>query len=108
MFFIVHNITTKNIQHICSFVNTNVVNNVTIKTVMKMYYNEKMQLARESKNITQKEMAEYLGIKLQQYARYEKGINIMPVTHLKKICEKLGVSADYIIGLPQNLEYPQI
>lgn len=71
-----------------------------------MYYNEKIQYMRESRNITQKEMAEHLNIKQQQYSRYEKGINVMPVIYLKSICEKLNVSADYILGLSKNLEYP--
>jgi len=64
-----------------------------------MYYNEKIQLIRECKNVTQKELAIFLGIKQQQYARYEKGVNIMPVTYLPEICKYLGVSADYILGL---------
>lgn len=54
---------------------------------------------RNCRNITQKEIADYLGIKQQQYARYEKGINIMPITYLAKICEYLDISSDYIIGL---------
>jgi len=69
-----------------------------------MKYNEKIQWIRDCKNITQKEIAEYLGIRQQQYARYEKGINIMPITHLKGICQYLNVSADYIIGLSENKE----
>lgn len=64
-----------------------------------MYYNEKIAFERDNQNITQKEMANFLGIKQQQYSRYEKGINIMPVTYLPKICKKLNVSADYILGL---------
>lgn len=64
-----------------------------------MYYNEKMQYIRDRKNITQKEMAKMLGIKQQQYARYEKGVNLMPVTYLPKICKILNVSADYILDL---------
>lgn len=73
-----------------------------------MYYNERIEFIRESKNITQKELAEHLGIKQQQYARYEKGINVMPITYLKEICLFLNVSADYIVDLPKNLEYPNI
>ncbi len=64
-----------------------------------MYYNEKIQWIRNCKNVTQKELATYLGIKQQQYARYENGVNIMPVTYLPKICEYLDVSSDYILGL---------
>ena len=32
----------------------------------------------------------------------EKGINVMPVTYLPKICKILNVSADYILGLKEN------
>lgn len=71
-----------------------------------MYYNEIIQFERESKNITQKQMAEFLGIKQQQYARYEKGINLLPITHLKNICAYLNLSANYILGLP-DLPYPK-
>ena len=69
-----------------------------------MYYTERLQWIRNCKNITQKEIAEYLGIKQQQYARYEKGINIMPITHLIKICEFLNISADYILGLTEEMK----
>lgn len=68
-----------------------------------MYYTERLQWIRDCKNITQKELAEHLEIKQQQYARYEKGINIMPITYLPKICEYLDVSADYILGLTDDM-----
>jgi len=64
-----------------------------------MYYTERIQWIRDCRNITQKEVAQALGIKQQQYARYEKGINIMPVTYLAPLCKILNISADYIIGL---------
>lgn len=67
-----------------------------------MYYNEKIAYERDKQNITQKEMALRLGIKQQQYSRYEKGINVMPVTYLPKICKILNVSSDYILGLSNN------
>ena len=73
-----------------------------------MYYNEKIQYIRESKNITQKQIAEHLGIKQQQYSRYEKGINIMPVTFLREICLFLDVSANYILDLPEKMNYPKL
>lgn len=64
-----------------------------------MYYTERLQWIRDCKNITQKELAEHLGIKQQQYARYEKGVNVMPVTYLGPICKFLDISADYLLGL---------
>lgn len=68
-----------------------------------MYYTERLQWVRDCKNVTQKEVAEYLGIKQQQYARYKKGINIMPITYLPKICEYLDISADYLLGLTDEM-----
>lgn len=67
-------------------------------------YNERLVLAREKKGLTQKELSKLIGLKQQQYARYEKGINIMPITHLKNICIALNISADYIIGLTNKLK----
>lgn len=72
-----------------------------------MEYNEIIVKEREKRNITQKEIAEYLEIKQQQYARYEKGINLMPITYLRKVCIYLGISSDYILDLPYNLEKPE-
>ena len=31
----------------------------------------------------------------------------MPVTYLPKICKYLGVSADYILGLSEEIEKPK-
>lgn len=83
----------------CSIVNTSVVKNGIKKTVNNMYYTDRIEWIRNCRNVTQKEIADYLGIKQQQYARYEKGINVMPIIYLAKICEYLNISADYILGL---------
>lgn len=67
-----------------------------------MYYTERLAWIRDCKNITQKEIADALNIKQQQYSRYERGINILPVTHLIKICKYLNVSSDYILGFSND------
>ncbi len=67
-------------------------------------YTERLLIAREKRGMTQKELSEIIGLKQQQYARYEKGINIMPLTYLKKICIALDISADYIIGLTNTIK----
>ncbi len=69
-----------------------------------MYYTQRLQWIRDCKNITQKQIADALEIKQQQYARYEKGINIMPITYLPKICKFLNVSSDYILGLTDEMK----
>lgn len=66
------------------------------------YYNERIAWIRDCRSLSQREVAKAIGLKQQQYARYEKGVNVLPCTHLKSICEVLNVSADYIIGLSDN------
>jgi transcriptional regulator with XRE-family HTH domain len=68
-----------------------------------MYYTERIQWVRDCRSLTQTEVAKKLGIKQQQYARYEKGINIMPITYLPELCRILDVSADYLIGLTDEM-----
>lgn len=67
-----------------------------------MYYNQRLKEIREKREIKQKEIAEAIGIKQQQYQRYEKGENIMPVSYLIEICKYLNVSADYILCFTDN------
>ena len=67
-------------------------------------YNERLMLAREKRGYTQKELSKIIGLKQQQYARYEKGINIMPITYLNKICVAIDISADYIEGLTNSMK----
>ena len=69
-----------------------------------MYYTERLMLAREKAGLTQTQLSKILGIKQQQYYRYEKGINIMHITYLKRICEALDISADYILGLTDEIK----
>lgn len=91
------------IQQISSLINLSVVKNDIKLVVVFVYYTERLKWIRDCKNITQKELAKALGIKQQQYARYEKGINIMPISYLPTICQFLDVSADYILGLTDEM-----
>lgn len=62
---------------------------------------------RTDNDLTQKEVAEYLGMKQQQYSNYERGIRALPIDNLKALCEYYGVSADYILDLPKGLKYTE-
>lgn len=53
---------------------------------------------REDNDLTQSQVAEYLGTSQTMYARYEREASELPVKHLLKLCELYGVSADYILG----------
>lgn len=54
---------------------------------------------REDHDLTQREVAEYLGTSQTMYARYERGANELPIHHLISLCKLYNVSSDYILGL---------
>ena len=62
-------------------------------------YRKRIRKVRRKRDITQKQLAEKIGIKHQQYSRYENQENEMTVPVLIKIAEELEVSADYLLGL---------
>ena len=53
---------------------------------------------REDNDLTQSQVAEYLGTSQTMHARYEREASELPVRHLLKLCELYGGSADYILG----------
>ncbi|MFR6393736.1 MAG: helix-turn-helix domain-containing protein [Oscillospiraceae bacterium] len=67
-------------------------------------YTEILRELREDSDLTQAQVAAVLGTTQQVYARYEKGINELPVRHLRALCLLYEVSADYILGLPEGAE----
>ena len=73
---------------------------------MKEYY-EILKELREDKDLLQKEVAAELGIKRQQYSRYESGETAMPIKFLIKLSEFYGVSTDYILQRPKGLQWPR-
>ncbi len=62
-------------------------------------FNEKLKELRQEKKITQKDVAELLGISTTCYAGYEQAYREPDLKTLKKICIYFDVSADYLLGL---------
>lgn len=77
---------------------------VTIDVVMKMETNEIIRGLREDRDLTQQYMADVLKIGRTMYRRYETGETEIPIRHLKSLCLFFGVSSDYLLGLPSNLQ----
>ncbi len=59
---------------------------------------------REQNNLTQVEFASEIGMLQQQYSRYEKGEREPQLKHIRRICKKFNVSADWLLGLDQTTE----
>ena len=57
-----------------------------------------MRDLREDNDKTQQEIADMLGTSQTMYARYERGVNELPIHHLLKLCDYYGVSSDYFLG----------
>lgn len=62
---------------------------------------------RNDHDESQRALASAIGYHQVQIARYETGENKIPIDYLIKFCEHYGVSADYILGLPKNLDWPR-
>ncbi|MBR3083230.1 MAG: helix-turn-helix transcriptional regulator [Oscillospiraceae bacterium] len=68
---------------------------------------ERMIGVRTDHDETQRELAAAIGYHQVQIARYETGVNAPPIDYLVKFCRHYHVSADYILGLPRNGEWPR-
>ena len=58
-----------------------------------------LKFERESRKITQKNVADSIGIKTQSYQAYEAGISLPTVENLLKIALIFGVSIDELFEL---------
>jgi len=67
-----------------------------------MDYVTRIRNLREDSDLTQSQIADYLGTSQTMYARYERGANEMPIRHLIKLAEYYKVSLDYLCGLSNN------
>ena len=63
-----------------------------------MYYYKRIRDLREDNDKKQIEIAEYLGIKQQQYQRYESGNIEIPLHYAIKLADYYNVTLDYITG----------
>ena len=52
---------------------------------------------REDHDLTQKAVAEYLGIQPNVYRRYEKGVRDFPISIIIKLADFYKVSTDYLL-----------
>jgi len=59
---------------------------------------KRLKECRGKKNVTQREVAEFLGITVPAYQRYELGLREPSISTLNKLADYYDVSVDYLLG----------
>lgn len=71
------------------------------KGTMMLTTGERILILRQRHDLTQKELGKDIGVSAKSIARYEAGAEL-PSDVLRKLTARLGVSADYILGLRET------
>lgn len=67
-----------------------------------MYIYRRIRDMREDNSFRQTKIAEILGTTQQQYSKWERGEQEIPVHHLIKLASLYKVSIDYLVGISKN------
>ena len=65
-------------------------------------FNDNLKEARLKRNLSQKEVADQIGVAKSTYSLYESGNREPSVQAIKKIADVLNVSADELLGLSEQ------
>ena len=68
---------------------------------------QRMTDVRIDHDESQRKLAAAIGYHQVQIARYETGVNAPPIDYLVKFCKHYHVSADDILGLPRDMDWPR-
>ncbi len=69
---------------------------------------ERLKEIREDRDLTQKDIAKVLGIRQQQYSKYELGINVIPLEKIYVLANFYNTSIDYLVSrTDESHPYPK-
>lgn len=69
-----------------------------------MNYYQRLRDMREDRDLSQKEVADYLGIRQSDYSKYELGKHMMGIDKYIKLAKFYNVSIDYLAGVVDTLK----
>lgn len=72
-----------------------------------MDYIDRLTALRVDCDVSQKIIADLLGCQQSAVSKYETRKVPYKIEDIIKLCRFYNVSADYILGLPENLLYPK-
>lgn len=60
---------------------------------------KRIRMLRENNHLTQRQLAEYLGLRQQTYSRYERGELIPSLDSMAALADFYDTSVDFLVGL---------
>lgn len=74
-----------------------------------MEFSERLKKLRNAKipTITQKDLANAIGITQRKVSFMETGTTEPSLSDIVALCRYFNVSADYLLGLPKNMNHPE-
>ncbi len=72
-----------------------------------MDYVDKLTALREDHDLSQAKIAEILGITQTAVSKYELRQRKYQVQDIIKLCQYYGISSDYLLDLPTDLQDPR-
>ena len=69
-----------------------------------MNYYQRLRDMREDRDLSQKEVADYLGIRQSDYSKYELGKHMMGIDKYIKLAKFYNVSIDYLAGVVDTVK----
>lgn len=64
----------------------------------------RLRRIRRERDVTQQELADFLGINRSNYSYYESGHTPLPLAYFCRLCVYFNVSADYLLGFKEERE----
>jgi len=74
---------------------------------MEMTFGEKIKLLRESRELTQTQLGKAVNMTQRKVSYIEKGTYEPGLSDICSFCRFFNISADYLLGLPQSMNYPK-
>ena len=75
---------------------------IIAEVIVLRYFYQRVRDLREDSDMTQQEIADYLGTSAQHYGKYELGNAELPFERAIALAKYYNVSLDYIAGLTNN------
>ena len=72
---------------------------------MKFEYGQRIKELREKENVSQRQLAEALGVTRSSINQFEQQYDIIPIKRLNQIANFFHVSIDYLFGLTETKQY---